>query len=151
MFKLINLIIYIFICYCINFASAHAATCSISKAAIAFGTMDTKKTIQESTGNITIVCSGMTGDIIYSLALTNPDKNLSMSNGKGGVLFYQLYTSANYVSVWSQNKVINGLIKNINGNGSDTLPFYGRIIIQQNTSSGNYTVFTNPPLITLTY
>jgi spore coat protein U-like protein len=113
--------------------------------------MDTKKTIQESTGNITIVCSGMTGDIIYSLALTNPDKNLSMSNGKGGVLFYQLYTSANYVSVWSQNKVINGLIKNINGNGSDTLPFYGRIIIQQNTSSGNYTVFTNPPLITLTY
>ena len=110
-----------------------------------------KKTIQESTGNITIVCSGMTGDIIYSLALTNPDKNLSMSNGKGGVLFYQLYTSANYASVWSQNKVINGLIKNINGNGSDTLPFYGRIIIRQNTSSGNYTVFTNPPLITLTY
>ena len=43
MFKLINLIIYIFVCYFINFASAHAATCSISKAAIAFGTMDTKK------------------------------------------------------------------------------------------------------------
>ena len=93
----------------------------------------------------------MTGDIIYSLALTNPDKNLSMSNGKGGVLFYQLYTSANYASNWSQNNVIKGLIKNINGNGSDTLPFYGRIVIRQNTSSGNYTVFTNPPLITLTY
>jgi spore coat protein U-like protein len=93
----------------------------------------------------------MTGDVNYSLALTN--QSLSISNGRGGLLNYTLFTSPSYTAVWSETNMITGTVKNMNGNGIDVKPMYGEVVLRNKTNmtAGEYTHNANPPVVKLIY
>jgi len=148
-----KLIVYIFILGLISASNLLASTCRIAEGRLNFGKYDnfTSNSNAKTVGEITIVCSNMTGDINYSLALTN--NKLSIGNGKGGLLYYNLYTSPNYTALWNENNLITGTVKNMNGNGIDVKPMYGEVILtnKNNMTSGEYTSNSNPPMVKLIY
>ena len=73
-----------------------SSSCRIAEGRLNFGKFDnfSSDTSTKTVGEIRVICSNMTGDVNYSLALTNT--NLSLNNGKGGLLSYKLFTTGNY-------------------------------------------------------
>ena len=137
----------------ISASSALATSCRVAEGRLNFGKYDNfaSNANAKTVGELTIVCSNMTGDINYSLALTN--NKLSIGNGKGGLLYYNLYTSPNYTILWNENNLITGTVKNVNGNGTDVKPMYGEVILRNknNMTAGEYTSNSNPPMVKLIY
>ena len=148
-----KIFIYAFILGLISASNALASSCRIAEGKLNFGKYDNfgSDASTKTVGEITVLCSNMTGDVKYSLALTN--NKLSISNGKGGLLYYNLYTSANYTSLWNETNLITGTVKNINGSGMDVKPMYGEVILRNknNMTSGEYTSHSNPPMVKLIY
>jgi spore coat protein U-like protein len=137
----------------ISASNALAASCRVAEGRLNFGKYDNlgADASAKTVGEITVICSNMTGDVKYSLALTN--NKLSIGNGKGGLLYYNLYTSSNYTALWNENNLITGTVKNINGNGTDVKPMYGEVILRNksNMTAGEYTSNSNPPMVKLIY
>jgi spore coat protein U-like protein len=137
----------------ISASSALATSCRVAEGRLNFGKYDNlgADASAKTVGEITVICSNMTGDVKYSLALTN--NKLSIANGKGGLLYYNLYTSSNYTALWNENNLITGTVKNINGNGTDVKPMYGEVILRNknNMTAGEYTSNSNPPMVKLIY
>ena len=148
-----KLLVCTFILGLISASNVLASTCRIAEGRLNFGKYDNfaSNVNAKTVGEITIVCSNMTGDINYSLALTN--NKLSIGNGKGGLLYYNLYTSANYTALWNETNLITGIVKNMNGSGMDVKPMYGEVILtnKNNITSGEYTSHSNPPMVKLIY
>ena len=137
----------------ISASNALAASCRVAEGRLNFGKYDNlgADASAKTVGEITVICSNMTGDVKYSLALTN--NKLSIANGKGGLLYYNLYTSSNYTALWNENNLITGTVKNVNGNGKDVKPMYGEVILRNknNMTAGEYTSNSNPPMVKLIY
>ena len=137
----------------ISASNALAASCRVAEGRLNFGKYDNlgADASAKTVGEITVICSNMTGDVKYSLALTN--NKLSIANGKGGLLYYNLYTSSNYTALWNENNLITGTVKNVNGNGTDVKPMYGEVILRNknNMTAGEYTSNSNPPMVKLIY
>ncbi|MFZ9715539.1 MAG: spore coat protein U domain-containing protein [Pelagibacteraceae bacterium] len=148
-----KLFVYIFILELISASSVLASSCRVAEGRLNFGKYDNfaSNMNAKTVGELTIVCSNMTGDINYSLALTN--NKLSIGNGKGGLLYYNLYTSANYTALWNETNLITGTVKNINGSGIDVKAIYGEVILtnKNNMTAGEYTSHSNPPMVKLIY
>ena len=129
-----------------------SASCRVANGNLNFGKYDNFGTgTAKTVGEITVICSNMTGDVNYSLALTNT--NLSLNNGKGGLLSYKLFTTGNYTSLWTETNLITGTVRNVGGNGVDVKPIYGEVILlnKQRMTAGDYTNQSNPPLVKLLY
>ena len=137
----------------ISTSNVLASTCRVADGRLNFGKYDNlgADASAKTVGEITVICSNMTGDVKYSLALTN--NKLSIANGKGGLLYYNLYTSPNYTALWNENNLITGTVKNVNGNGTDVKPMYGEVILRNknNMTAGEYTSNSNPPMVKLIY
>ena len=148
-----KLFIYIFVLGLISTSNLLASSCRIAEGRLNFGKYDNfaSDTTAKTVGEITVVCSNMTGDVKYSLALTN--NKLSIGNGKGGLLYYNLYTSPSYTALWNENNLITGIVKNMNGSGMDVKAMYGEVILSNKNSmtSGEYTSHSNPPMVKLIY
>ena len=130
-----------------------SSSCRIAEGRLNFGKFDnfSSDTSTKTVGEIRVICSNMTGDVNYSLALTNT--NLSLNNGKGGLLSYKLFTTGNYTSLWTETNLITGTVRNVGGNGVDVKPIYGEVILlnKQRMTAGDYTTQSNPPLVKLLY
>ena len=130
-----------------------SSSCRIAEGRLNFGKFDnfSSDTSTKTVGEIMVICSNMTGDVNYSLALTNT--NLSLNNGKGGLLSYKLFTTGNYTSLWTETNLITGTVRNVGGNGVDVKPIYGEVILlnKQRMTAGDYTNQSNPPLVKLLY
>ena len=130
-----------------------SSSCRIAEGRLNFGKFDnfSSDTSTKTVGEIMVICSNMTGDVNYSLALTNT--NLSLNNGKGGLLSYKLFTTGNYTSLWNETNLITGTVRNVGGNGVDVKPIYGEVILlnKQRMTAGDYTNQSNPPLVKLLY
>ena len=130
-----------------------SSSCRIAEGRLNFGKFDnfSSDTSTKTVGEIRVICSNMTGDVNYSLALTNT--NLSLNNGKGGLLSYKLFTTGNYTSLWNETNLITGTVRNVGGNGVDVKPIYGEVILlnKQRMTAGDYTNQSNPPLVKLLY
>ena len=148
-----KLFIYIFVLGLIFISNSLASMCRIAEGRLNFGKYDNFASDRsaKTVGEITIICSNMTGDVNYSLALTN--NKLSIGNGQGGLLYYNLYTSPSYTALWNENNLITGTVKNMNGSGMDVKPMYGEVILsnKNNMTSGEYTSHSNPPTVKLIY
>jgi spore coat protein U-like protein len=148
-----KLFVYIFMLGLISTSNVLASTCRVADGRLNFGKYDNlgADASAKTVGEITVICSNMTGDVKYSLALTN--NKLSIANGKGGLLYYNLYTSPNYTALWNENNLITGTVKNVNGNGTDVKPMYGEVILRNknNMTAGEYTSNSNPPMVKLIY
>lgn len=130
-----------------------SSSCRIAEGRLNFGKFDnfSSDTSTKTVGEIRVICSNMTGDVNYSLALTNT--NLTLNNGKGGLLSYKLFTTGNYTSLWNETNLITGTVRNVGGNGVDVKPIYGEVILlnKQRMTAGDYTNQSNPPLVKLLY
>ena len=148
-----KLFIYICILGLVSVSNVMASTCRIAEGRLNFGKYDNlgAGASAKTVGEITVICSNMTGDVNYSLALTN--NKLSIANGKGGLLYYNLYTSPNYTALWNENNLITGTVKNLNGTGTDVKAMYGEVILmnKNNMTAGEYTSNSNPPMVKLIY
>ena len=148
-----KLFIFVVILGSISTSNVFASSCRIAEGRLNFGKYDNfaSDASAKTVGEITVVCSNMTGGVKYSLALTN--NKLSIGNGKRGLLYYNLYTSANQTALWNETNLITGAVKNINGSGIDVKPMYGEIILRNknNMTSGEYTSHSNPPMVKLIY
>ena len=148
-----KLFIYICILGLVSVSNVMASTCRIAEGRLNLGKYDNlgADASAKTVGEITVICSNMTGDVNYSLALTN--NKLSIANGKGGLLYYNLYTSPNYTALWNENNLITGTVKNMNGTGTDVKAMYGEVILRNknNMTAGEYTSNSNPPMVKLIY
>jgi spore coat protein U-like protein len=148
-----KLFTYIFILGLVSVSNVMASSCRVAEGRLNFGKYDNLggDASAKTVGEITVICSNMTGDVNYSLALTN--NKLSIANGKGGLLYYNLYTSPNYTALWNENNLITGTVKNMNGTGTDVKAMYGEVILRNknNMTAGEYTSNSNPPMVKLIY
>ena len=148
-----KLFIFIFVLGLFLPTHSKASSCRIAEGRLNFGKFDNffSDTSAKTVGEIKVICSNMTGDVNYSLALTNT--SLSISNGRGGLLNYNLFTSPNYTALWSETNLIKGTVKNINGNGEDVKPIYGEVILRNkvNMTAGEYSNHSNPLMVKLIY
>jgi spore coat protein U-like protein len=119
--------------------AAHAAVlgaCTVTATAVAFGTY-TPLTTSTSTGTISVMCTLVVGSSTATATLSSGMSGTfaarTMSNGTGGILSYNLYTTAADSVVWgdgtggSQTEAltINGL-----GNVTVNATVYGLMPLQ---------------------
>lgn len=126
-------------------SNADAATCSFSSViGVAFGTYDVfESTALDSTGSITIVCSGLqpmdliTVDLGYGSGAVGTSRH--MLNGMN-TLGYDLFVDASRTMLWgdgSNGTVVLGPLSIANDTPT-TWTVYGRIPAQQNVAVGSY-------------
>jgi len=113
---IIIFLVFIFI----SSTKSYASVCSVSSPTISFGQYDARPgALNTSTTTVTVTCSDMKTDTPYVLTLYKSKQSFSMSHG-ADTLYYQLFTSANYTTVWDDKNSISGIVRNNGGNGSDT-------------------------------
>lgn len=126
-------------------SNAHAASCSFSSViGVAFGTYDVfDASALDSTGSITIVCSGLqpmdliTIELGYGSGAVGTQRN--MLNGLN-TLGYDLFVDASRTLLWgdgSNGTVVQGPLSIANDTPT-TWTVYGRIPAQQNVAVGSY-------------
>jgi spore coat protein U-like protein len=144
------IIFLVFIFSDLNLALAHI--CNVSNPILSFGQYDPRPGASNtSTSTVTVTCSDMKADVPYTLTLYKSKQAFSMSKGDD-VMYFQLYTSVNYSTLWDENNTISGVVKNNAGNGSDLRTVYAKIIPNQiGKKSGAYNSATDPVIITLHY
>ena len=125
-------------------AHAKVANCSASATVVAFGTY-TPLTTATSTGTISVACTGVSGSNSATAALSSGMSGTftarTMSNGTGGTLSYNLYTTAADSVVWgdgtggsqTQTLAINGPPGNVTVNAT----VYG-LVPSQDPRPGSY-------------
>ena len=149
--KLKFLIIFLVLTFVAS-PSSYANICHVSSPILSFGQYDARPgALNTSTTTVTVTCSDMKTDTPYVLTLYKSKQSFSMSHG-ADTLYYQLFTSANYTTVWDDKNSISGIVKNNGGNGSDTKTIYAKIITNQiGKKSGAYNSGSDPVIINLNY
>jgi spore coat protein U-like protein len=129
-----------------------ASICNVSNPLLAFGIYDARPGALNTTNStVTVTCSDMKGDVPFNLGLVQSKQNFSMNRG-ADVMYYQLFTSASYSTLWSNTNLISGIVKNNGGNGVIIITIYGRIIPNQiGKKSGAYNTTYDPVIINLNY
>jgi len=159
MFKLKFLIIFFLVNFSLQIAKAQSpakadatANCSVGKPSFPFVTYKPGKTESNSiSANVTVSCSNMKQDIPYSLGLDKPQQLFIMNKGNE-IMYYQLFTSTNYATLWDDTNTISGIVKNNNGVGSDTRTIYGKIIRNDiAVRTGAFNIKSDPVIINLYY
>ena len=160
MFKLKFLIIFVAVVF-LNSQQSYAqssvkadiiANCSVNSPSFPFETYKPSKTESNSiTATVTVSCNKMKQDITYSLGLSK-SKQLFIMNKGTEIMYYQLFTSANFATIWDDTNTISGIVKNNKGVGSDTRTIYAKILrndIAKNT--GAFNLRSDPVIINLYY
>ena len=160
MFKLKFLIIFVAVVF-LNSQQSYAqssvkadiiANCSVNSPSFPFETYKPSKTESNSiTATVTVSCNKMKQDITYSLGLSK-SKQLFIMNKGTEIMYYQLFTSANFSTIWDDTNTISGIVKNNKGVGSDTITIYAKILrndIAKNT--GAFNLRSDPVIINLYY
>jgi spore coat protein U-like protein len=160
MFKLKFLIIFVAVVF-LNSQQSYAqssvkadiiANCSVNSPSFPFETYKPSKTESNSiTATVTVSCNKMKQDIPYSLGLSK-SKQLFIMNKGTEIMYYQLFTSANFATIWDDTNTISGIVKNNKGVGSDTRTIYAKILrndIAKNT--GAFNLRSDPVIINLYY
>ncbi len=160
MFKLKFLIIFVAVVF-LNSQQSYAqssvkadiiANCSVNSPSFPFETYKPSKTESNSiTATVTVSCNKMKQDIPYSLGLSK-SKQLFIMNKGTEIMYYQLFTSANFSTIWDDTNTISGIVKNDKGVGSDTRTIYAKILrndIAKNT--GAFNLRSDPVIINLYY
>jgi len=159
MFKLKFLIIFFLLSFNLQFAKAELAAkadlvskCTVNTPNFLFDQYKPAKSESNfAIANVTVSCSNMKQDIPYSLSLDKPKQLFIMSKGNE-IMYYQLFTSSNYATLWDDKNIISGIVKNSNGFGSDTKTIYGKILRNDIAKrTGAYNVSSDPVIITLYY
>jgi spore coat protein U-like protein len=142
---------------------AQAVDCVISTTGVAFGVYDpTLATSNDSTGNVTVTCSYVSGggtQVAYSVALSpGASGTYAQRQLRAGpaILNYNLFDSATRTRVWGNGTAGTGMVSGSvtvgpgqgNNTRQETYPIYGRIPAQQNAGIGNY---GDTILVTLTF
>ena len=160
MFKLKFLIIFVAVVF-LNPQQSYAqssakadivANCTVNSPSFPFETYKPSKTESNSiTATVTVSCNKMKQDIPYSLGLSK-SKQLFIMNKGTEIMYYQLFTSANFATIWDDTNTISGIVKNNKGVGSDTRTIYAKILrndIAKNT--GAFNLRSDPVIINLYY
>ena len=145
---IIIFLVFIFI----SSAKSYASVCSVSSPTISFGQYDARPgALNTSTTTVTVTCSDMKTDTPYVLTLYKSKQSFSMSHG-ADTLYYQLFTSANYTTVWDDKNSISGIVRNNGGNGSDTRTIYGKILRNDiGARTGAINIKSDPVIVNLYY
>ena len=129
---------------------AAGAVCSLESVTLSFGRYDPlSSSATSSTGNIAVICSGTTGEIVsYSVALEIPvGATRSMRTLSGRVLNYTLYTKPDYATVWGNGQA--GTLPLVDSyalpapSNVRNYPVYGRMPARQDVSAGVYNDIVN--------
>ena len=145
---IIIFLVFIFI----SSTKSYASVCSVSSPTISFGQYDARPgALNTSTTTVTVTCSDMKTDTPYVLTLYKSKQSFSMSHG-ADTLYYQLFTSANYTTVWDDKNSISGIVKNNGGSGSDTRTIYGKILRNDiGARTGAINIKSDPVIVNLYY
>lgn len=115
-----------------------AGACTVGVAGLSFGTYDNRND-GTGTARIGVDCaSGVPYEVLFSAgAATYADRR--MSNGSGGTLSYNIYTSASYAQIWGDG-IASGTAS-VSGAGTgleQALTAFGRLPASQNPPAGGY-------------
>ena len=160
MFKLKFLIIFVAVVF-LNTKQSYAqssakadivANCSVNSPSFPFETYKPSKTAANAiTATVTVSCNNMKQDIPYSLGLSKPQQLFIMNKGTE-IMYYQLFTAANYATLWDDTNTISGIVKNNNGVGSDTRTIYAKILRNDIAKkTGAFNLRSDPVIINLHY
>ena len=160
MFKLKFLIIFVAIVF-LNSQQSYAqssaqaeiiANCTVNSPSFPFETYKPSKTESNSiTATVTVSCNNMKQDITYSLSLSKPSQLFIMNKGTK-IMYYQLFTAANFATLWDDTNTISGIVKNNKGVGSDTRTIYAKILRNDIAKkTGAFNLRSDPVIINLYY
>ena len=160
MFKLKFLIIFVAVVF-LNSQQSYAqssvkadiiANCSVNSPSFPFETYKPSKTESNSiTATVTVSCNKMKQDIPYSLGLSK-SKQLFIMNKGTEIMYYQLFTSANFSTIWDDTNTISGIVRNNKGVGSDTRTIYAKILRNDIAKkTGAFNLRSDPVIINLYY
>ena len=160
MFKLKFLIIFVAVVF-LNTKQSYAqssakadivANCSVNSPSFPFETYKPSKTAANAiTATVTVSCNNMKQDIPYSLGLSKPQQLFIMNKGTE-IMYYQLFTAANYATLWYDTNIISGIVKNNGGFGSDTRTIYAKILRNDIAKkTGAFNLRSDPVIINLYY
>jgi hypothetical protein len=160
MFKLKFLIIFVAVVF-LNSQQSYAqssaqadiiANCTVNSPSFPFETYKPSKTESNSiTAAVTVSCNKMKQDIPYSLGLSK-SKQLFIMNKGTEIMYYQLFTSANFSTMWDDTNTISGIVKNNKGVGSDTRTIYAKILRNDIAkTTGAFNLRSDPVIINLYY
>jgi len=160
MFKLKFLIIFVAVVFLNpqqSFAQSSVkadivANCSVNSPSFPFETYKPSKTESNSiTATVTVSCNNMKQDIPYSLSLSKPSQLFIMNKGTE-IMYYQLFTAANFATLWDDTNTISGIVKNNKGVGSDTRTIYAKILRNDIAKkTGAFNLRSDPVIINLYY
>lgn len=130
-------------------APCHAASCTVSATALAFGTyVVTAPTPTTSTASVSIACqSNVSLTMSYSVSLSTGSSGSYSGRqmiGGGGSLGYQVYTGATQSQVWGDGTAGTGMpgdsyLLTLLTLITHSFTAYGSIPAQQNARPGSYT------------
>jgi hypothetical protein len=67
-------------------------------------------------------------------------------------MYYQLFTAANYATLWDDTNTISGIVKNDKGVGSDTRTVFAKILRNDIAKkTGAFNLRSDPVIINLYY
>lgn len=133
--------------------AAAVVDCAVSTTGVAFGTYDpVVATPNDSTGNVTIVCTHVSGGatrVSYSVALSaGSSATLSQRQLRAGsaALNYNLFSNTARTVIWGDGSAGTAVPAGSftvgpgagNGRRQGVHPMYGRIPARQDVLSGNY-------------
>jgi spore coat protein U-like protein len=160
MFKLKFLIIFVAVVF-LNPQQSYAqssakadiiANCTVNSPSFPFETYKSSKTESNSiTATVTVSCNNMKQDIPYSLSLSKASQLFIMNKGTE-IMYYQLFTAANFATLWDDTNTISGIVRNNNGVGSDTRTVYAKILRNDIAKkTGAFNLRSDPVIINLHY
>ncbi|HEY0113985.1 MAG TPA: spore coat U domain-containing protein [Allosphingosinicella sp.] len=128
--------------------TAPAEACTIGAVGVNFGAYDPRSaTAADGTGSVTLNCpkNTKTASVSISTGGSGSYAQRRMTSGSS-VLNYNLHTNASRTTIWGNGS--GGTATITVGDGSTTLPIYGRIPTRQNVRAGTYSDTTT---ITVTF
>lgn len=126
----------------------HGVSCSVSAAGVAFGSYSELRIgSTDSTGSVSVTCSGRVGTtVVYSIELAAAGRGYhprAMTSAEGGVLRYNMYTTAARTHVWGDAGRGTDVVADGYRLNAPTVtrhyPIYGRIFARQKVRVGVYT------------
>lgn len=128
----------------VSISGAITQNCTISASTLPFGTYNvlSGSALQTNASAISVACTRGSSAVTIGLntgsnaAHASNGMTRAMSNGAGGYLSYDLYTSATYGTVWNSSNTISYSPTSL---ATTSFTVYGRIPALQNVVVGSYT------------
>jgi spore coat protein U-like protein len=132
---------------CLMPGLAQAASCTVSATAVAFGAFNPFGAVVNSTGTVSVTCSGGGINNTYTIALSTGSGTYAQRY-MNSLLKYNLYSDSTHMTIWGDGTGGSSTVTGTNGHTTNNFTVYGQIPTPQGIAPNNY---SDSITVTVTY